>query len=397
MNTIRCGNLVNHRQFCSIMVNNYEHTPVLLNEVVSYLAPKPGKNIVDATLGGGGYSKAILKEIGETGKLLSIDLDKDAIENFKSSWSNEKTAQLRTVSGLKPALQSETLTVNSSISDVQSLSNLRVLSGGPDGDRTRETKLSRIRSAPAPTHLESLYYNISLVQGNFSKIDHIIKNHNFPAPDGIVADLGLSSYELEHRGISFQTNQPLDMRFDQSQPEDAKFILNNYDQKRLEKIFYEYGEEKFSRQIAGKVIGARGKGVEIKHTNDLYRIIQDALPKPVKHKADDSARRIFQALRIEVNHELENLSGFLPKAFDLLAPGGRLVVVSFHSLEDRMVKQFFAGMAKGCVCPPDFPRCICGKNPRGKILTKKIITASPEELKQNPRSKAAKLRAMEKK
>jgi len=315
----------------------YEHIPVLLNEVLEYLDAKPGQNIVDATLGGGGYTRAILREIGETGKLLAIDLDKDAVENFKFQISNFKNPH------------SDPL---------------------PKGE------------------------GATIVQGNFARIDHIIKNHNFPAPDGIVADLGLSSYELEHRGISFQTNQPLDMRFDQSQPLDAKFVLNNYDEKQLVKIFEDYGEEKFAKQIARKILGNRGNKVEIKHTHELYQLIVEALPKPFKHKADDSARRIFQALRIEVNHELANLEEFLPKAFDLLVPGGRMVVVSFHSLEDRIVKQFFAGLAKGCVCPIDFPQCVCGKNPRGKILTKKPVTANSRELAQNSRSKPAKLRAI---
>jgi 16S rRNA (cytosine1402-N4)-methyltransferase len=310
-------------------MQNYEHTPVLLNEVLEYLDPKPGQNIVDATLGGGGYTSAVLKEIGETGKLLAIDLDKDAVENFKTL----------------------TLTLSK-----------------------RERVITE--------------------QGNFAHVDKIIKHHNFPAPDGIVADLGLSSYELEHRGISFQTNQPLDMRFDLSQQLDAKFILNNYDEKRLVKIFEDYGEEKFSKQIARRILRNRGNKIEIKHTYQLYQIIVEALPKPVKHKADDSARRIFQALRIEVNHELENLSEFLPKAFDLLVPGGRLVVVSFHSLEDRIVKQFFVGLTKGCICPPEFPQCLCGRNPKGKILTKKPVTANSHELAHNPKSKPAKLRAI---
>lgn len=318
---------------------NYSHIPVLLNEVLEYLALKPGQNIVDATLGGGGYTRVIIDKIKPNGKVLAVDLDADAIEYFK----------------------------------------LQVLTS-PSSSFEKEG------NTEAP--------QITLAHGNFAYIDKIIRNHNFPAPDGIVADLGLSSFELEHRGISFQTNQPLDMRFDLSQPEDAKFILNNYDEKRLVKIFENYGEEKFARQIAHKVIGLRAKGEVIKHTNDLYQIIREALPKPVKHKADDSARRIFQALRIEVNHELENLQEFLPKAFDLLVLGGRMVVVSFHSLEDRIVKQFFAGLAKGCVCPPDFPQCICGKNPRGKILTKKPVTANSRELAANSRSKPAKLRAI---
>ena len=166
--------------------------------------------------------------------------------------------------------------------------------------------------------------------------------------------------------ISFQTNQPLDMRFDLSQPEDAKFILNNYDENAAKKIFRNMGK----KNLAGKLrerYRNKDKSIEIKHTADLYQIIVDALPKPVKHKADDSARRIFQALRIEVNHELENLEEFLPKAFDVLAPGGRMVVVSFHSLEDRIVKQFFVGLTKGCVCPMDFPVCLRQKPAKAKF------------------------------
>ena len=301
----------------------YEHTPVLLKEVIEYLNPRPGENFVDATLGGGGYSKAILEKIGG-GSLLSIDLDKDAIGHSKEL-------------GVR---------------------------------------------------------NWELVHGNFAQIDKIVEHHKFNNIGGIVADLGLSSYELEHRGMSFQTDQPLDMRFNlEGEHIDAKFVLNNYDEGRLRKIFEDYGEEKFSRQIVRKIIETRSKS-EIKNATDLYKIIVNALPKPVKHRADDSARRIFQALRIEVNHELQNLEEFLPKAFDVLNPGGRMVIVSFHSLEDRIVKQFFVGLSKGCVCPIDFPQCVCGKNPQAKILTKKPVMASEEELKKNPRAKPAKLRAV---
>jgi 16S rRNA (cytosine1402-N4)-methyltransferase len=308
----------------------YVHIPVLLNEVLEYLKPGAGENFVDATLGGGGYTKAILERNRPNGKVLAIDLDNDAIENFKT---------------LTPSLS----------------------------QRER----------------------VQTVQGNFSHIDKIVEHHKFNNISGIVADLGLSSYELEHRGMSFQTDQPLDMRFDKhGNTVDAKFVLNNYDEKRLKKFFEDYGEEKFSKQIASKVVGLRAKGEGLRHTTDLYKLIQDALPKPAKHKADDSARRIFQALRIEVNHELENLEEFLPKAFDLLNTGGRLVVVSFHSLEDRIVKQFFVGLTKGCVCPIDFPQCVCGKNPQGRILTKKLISPSEAELEKNPRSKPAKLRAI---
>jgi len=319
-------------------MSNYEHTPVLLKEVIEYLDVAAGKNFIDATLGGGGYTSAIIGKNQPDGKVLAIDLDEDAIENIKYQISNIKK--------------------------------------------------------------ESLV----LHHGNFAQVDKIVEHHKFNNISGIVADLGLSSYELEHRGMSFQQQQPLDMRFNQSGEHiDAKFILNNYDERKLQKVFKEFGEEKFSKQIARKIVEHRSQstnhkkeGREIKYTTDLYQIIQDALPKPVKHRADDSARRIFQALRIEVNHELENLKEFLPKAFDVLNPGGRLVVVSFHSLEDRIVKHFFNQLSKGCVCPLDFPQCICGKNPQGKVLTKKVVIASVEELNRNPRAKPAKLRATQK-
>jgi len=318
-------------------MTDYHHVPVLLKEVLEVLEIKFGQNVVDGTLGGGGYTKAILNAVGPTGNVLSIDLDIDAIENTRKN--------------LPPAR----------------------LAGG-----------SEIK-------------NLKLVHGNFAHIDTIIKNHDFSAPDAIVADIGFSSYELEQsgRGLSFQKKEPLDMRFDQaSGNEDAKFILNTYNEKRLLEIFNNYGEEKFSKQIVRKIMMLRQDGEHIHYTTDLYEIIKSALPKPVKHKADDSARRIFQALRIAVNHELSNLEEFLPKAFNILAPGGRLAVVSFHSLEDRIVKQFFVGLTKGCVCPIDFPQCICGKEPAGKIITKKLVSASEEELRENPRSKPAKLRAI---
>ena len=306
----------------------YHHEPVLLKEVLQYLDPHPNENFVDATFGGGGYTKAVLERIQPGGKVLATDLDEDAINNAKTQ-------------------------------------NLDIK-------------------------------NLILHHGNFKDIDKIVDHHKFENISGIVADLGLSSYELDQagRGISFQKKEPLDMRFDQSQKETAAFILNNYDEKRLLNIFREFGEEKFSKQIARKIQETRDRRQETRYTTDLYQIIVDALPKPVKHKADDSARRIFQALRIAVNHELDNLSEFLPKAFNILNSGGRLVMVSFHSLEDRIVKQFFTSLAKGCVCPIDFPKCLCGKNPRGQILTKKPITATQEELDINPRAKPAKLRVL---
>lgn len=311
-------------------MSTYEHIPVLLNEVLRYLDPRPGQNFVDATLGGGGYTAAILEKTIPGGKVLAIDLDEEAIENF-----NDKNPE------------------------------------------------SRIQ-------------NTFLVHGNFAQIDRHVEGHGFANISGIVADLGLSSHELSSRGMSFQEKQPLDMRFNLSQKEDAKFVLNTYDERRLRKIFEDYGEENFAGKIAKKILEYRIRNSELKYTTDLYQIIQESLPKPVKHKAADHARRIFQALRIEVNQELQSLEDFLPKAFDVLAPGGRMAIVSFHSLEDRMVKKFFAALGRGCVCPPDFPQCLCGKNPRARVLTKKPVMPSEAELATNSRSRPAKLRVVEK-
>jgi 16S rRNA (cytosine1402-N4)-methyltransferase len=310
----------------------YSHTPVLLEEVVYYLDLKPSDAVVDATLGGGGYSHGILKQIGSSGKLLAIDLDQAAIDNFRAQVADAKSKQ------------------------------------------------------------------VILSHANFTHIDALVTKHKLKNIQGIVADIGLSSFQLDAagRGISFQKREPLDMRFDAQAPGvDAKFIINQYTQAQLITLFKQYGEEKFAPQIARKIVQAREDG-EIRYTDQLVELIKSALPKPVQHKYQDSCRRIFQAIRIAVNHELENLETFLPKALDVLAPGGRLVVVTFHSLEDRIVKQFFVAASRGCVCPIDFPECRCGKNPQAKMLTKKPVIASAEEQKTNPRSLSAKLRALQK-
>lgn len=241
-------------------------------------------------------------------------------------------------------------------------------------------------------------FPIILAHSNFRDVDKVVRHHGFTEIQGIVADLGLSSYQLDQseRGITFQKRELLDMRFDQSgNTETAAWILANTSVEKLTSIFRDFGEEKFSFQIAKAIVRAR-EAKAVSHTDELFALIESALPKPVKHKAADSARRVFQALRIAVNHELDSLQEFLPKAFDLLVPGGKMVIVSFHSLEDRIVKQFFSGLAKGCVCPPEFPQCMCGKNPKGRILTKKPVQASEEEIKTNSRAKPAKLRAMQK-
>lgn len=311
---------------------NYFHDPVLLQEVVDFFKPLPGQNFVDATLGAGGYSTALLKAVKPSGKVLSIDLDEEAIKNFNNSLENKYKK------------------------------------------------------------------NAVIVHGNFAQLDKIVRNQKFNNISGIVADLGFNSAQLDvsGRGLSFQKKEPLDMRLDgKSDEADAKFLLNNESQTNLTKIFRDFGEERYAYQIAARIVKARTSKL-FHYTTDLTEIIKDALPKPKQHRWEDSARRIFQALRIAVNHELENLAELLPKALDLVNPGGYVAVVSFHSLEDRIVKQFFSECARGCVCPIDFPQCVCGRNPRGKILTKKPVRAGSEELNRNPRSKPAKLRVLQK-
>ncbi len=311
----------------------YHHIPVLLEQAIALLDPKPNQNFIDATLGGGGYSKELLERILPDGKVLSIDLDATAIESFQQDIRREKYS-----------------------------------------------------------------HNAVVAHGNFSQLDKLVEHKDFTQIDGIVADIGLSSYQLDEsgRGITFQKREPLDMRFDISSKEpDARFMLNEYTEAQLNRIFSSYGEERESKRIARAIINAREKE-SIHYTTDLIEIIKSALPKPVQHKWKDNARRVFQALRIAVNHELENLEEFLPKALDLVKPGGKIVIVSFHSLEDRMVKEFFVDAAKGCICPKEFPICKCGLTPRAKILTKKPVTADEREVAENSRSLPAKLRALQK-
>ncbi len=234
--------------------------------------------------------------------------------------------------------------------------------------------------------------------GNFREIDKYVEEWGEPNISGIVADIGISSNQLDNsdRGISFKKDELLDMRMNVTgNGKTAEFILNNSDEKVLREWFRQFGEDPNSNKIARNVIRFREEK-KIKTTTDLVQIIKSSLPKPIQHKWEDTARRIFQAIRIVVNDELANLEEFLPKAVNILPKGGKLAVVTFHSLEDRIVKQFFVKMSKGCVCPPDFPACVCGKSPIVKLITKKPITAGALEAKTNSRSLSAKLRVIEK-
>lgn len=238
-------------------------------------------------------------------------------------------------------------------------------------------------------------YGFKVAKGNYSDIREIARENGITAADGILLDLGVSSHQLdtEERGFSYHGNAPLDMRMSR-EGQTAADLVNTLAEDELSRILFEYGEEKFSRRIAGEIVRRRA-AKPIKTTEELADIVRDSIP--AKFKRDKNpCRKTFQALRIAVNCEFEHLDRGLDEAFELLKTGGRLCVITFHSVEDRIVKQRFASFCKGCICPPDFPRCVCGRTPRGRLVNRKPIEASPEELEKNPRSRSAKLRIIEK-
>ena len=235
--------------------------------------------------------------------------------------------------------------------------------------------------------------NVTIVHDNYSNIKNIISNLNIEKIDGLLLDLGVSSFQLDtaERGFSFHKDAPLDMRMSKS-GSSAYDVVNNYDERQLADIIYRYGEEKFSRRIAANIVKARAKK-PIETTFELVDIIKSSMPQKAMRDAHP-ARRTFQAIRIEVNAELDVLKSTLEDAFDILAPGGRIAIITFHSLEDRIVKEQFAKWCQGCTCPKEFPVCVCGKKPKGKTF--KSISPSKEELEENPRARSSRLRIFEK-
>lgn len=235
--------------------------------------------------------------------------------------------------------------------------------------------------------------NVTIVHDNYSNIKNIISNLNIEKIDGLLLDLGVSSFQLDtaERGFSFHKDAPLDMRMSKSGLS-AYDVVNNYDERQLADIIYRYGEEKFSRRIAANIVKARAKK-PIETTFELVDIIKSSMPQKAMRDAHP-ARRTFQAIRIEVNAELDVLKSTLEDSFDILAPGGRIAIITFHSLEDRIVKEQFAKWCQGCTCPKEFPVCVCGKKPKGKTF--KSISPSKEELEENPRARSSRLRIFEK-
>ena len=293
------------------------HIPVLQKEVLDYLNPKPNENFIDATIGEAGHTLAILERNGPEGKVLGIDQTPEVLKNTKNKIQNTEYKK-----------------------------------------------------------------RLILVCDNFVNLKDIVRRQRFRQTSGILFDLGMSSWHLEEsgRGFSFLRSEPLDMRYNSQNPLTAEKIVNYWSEIEIEKLLREYGEERFSREIAKKIIKAR-KFKPIIDTSHLVKIIKDAVPSWYQHKKIHFATKTFQAIRITVNDELNNLKIVLPQAIEILKSEGRLVIISFHSLEERVVKNFYKDRAK--------EKSI-------KILTKKPIESSKEEIKINPRSRSAKLRAVQK-
>lgn len=238
---------------------------------------------------------------------------------------------------------------------------------------------------------------ITFVHENYSSLGNIISELGIENIGGVLMDLGCSSYQLDtpERGFSYMNDAPLDMRMDTSSSLTAYSVVNDYSEEDLAKIIFEYGEERFARRIAQRIVRER-QSKPIETTASLADIIKAAIPAAAREGGHHPAKRTFQAIRIEVNGELDAIAPAIRAASDALVPGGRIAVISFQSLEDRIVKQTYADLATGCTCPKDFPVCVCGKKPKIKIITKKPCLPSADELEYNPRSRSAKLRVAEK-
>lgn len=240
------------------------------------------------------------------------------------------------------------------------------------------------------------YERSIIVRGNFSDMKEIAANHGLKELDGVLLDIGVSSYQLDapERGFSYHHDAPLDMRMSKEGPTAAE-LVNSLSKEELARIFFQYGEEKNANRIADGICRAR-EGQPIETTGQLAEVIKSSVPAAVRRSEGHPARKTFQALRIAVNGELDRLQEGLLAGFSLLKPGGRLAVITFHSLEDRIVKRQMNDWCQGCICPKDFPVCVCGRTPQGKLLFKRGLTPSEVELAENPRARSARLRVIEK-
>ncbi|MGI6364652.1 MAG: 16S rRNA (cytosine(1402)-N(4))-methyltransferase RsmH [Bacillota bacterium] len=303
----------------------FQHKPVLLQEVLELLEPQRRTTIVDCTLGGAGHSLAIRKALPPEAWLIGIDQDDDALAAAEA----------------------------------------RLAGAG----------------------------NVLLRKGNFGGLRQLLADWDRPL-DGFLFDLGVSSWQLDNpgRGFAYQHEAPLDMRMDRSRELNAEIIVNTWSERDLAHIFRVYGEERWSSRIAQFIVRERANN-PVRTTGQLVEVIKAAIPAAARREGGHPGRRVFQALRIAVNSELESLRQGLEAAIDLCAPQGVVAVISYHSLEDRIVKQLFRDRAQGCICPPELPVCQCNHVPQVAILTKKPILPGRAELAENPRARSAKLRA----
>lgn len=238
---------------------------------------------------------------------------------------------------------------------------------------------------------------VTLVHSNFCRMGQVLQELGISGVDGILLDLGVSSPQLDDgsRGFSYMTDAPLDMRMDNGDALSADTVVNTWSYEELKRILYDYGEERYAPAIAAAIVRKREVS-PIRTTLELVDVIRSAMPPAALREKQHPAKRTFQAIRIAVNDELNSVSKAMDAAIPCLNPGGRLAVITFHSLEDRIVKNAMAAAAKGCICPPEFPVCVCGRKPQVRMVTRKPVTAAPEELEENPRARSAKLRICEK-
>ncbi|MBH1941360.1 16S rRNA (cytosine(1402)-N(4))-methyltransferase RsmH [Mobilitalea sibirica] len=249
----------------------------------------------------------------------------------------------------------------------------------------------------AKDRLSDFRDKVTIVRSNYSEMGEVLKELGIPKVNGILLDLGVSSYQLDtpERGFSYKEDAPLDMRMDTRASITAKDIINNYSEMELYRIIRDYGEDKFAKNIAKHIVRMREEK-PLETTFELTEAVKAAIPMKLRINTGHPAKRTFQAIRIELNKELDVLKDTLQDMIDLLSPGGRLCIITFHSLEDRIVKSIFKTNENPCICPPGFPVCVCGKEPSGKVITRKPILPSMEEIEYNKRSKSAKLRVFEK-
>jgi 16S rRNA (cytosine1402-N4)-methyltransferase len=309
----------------SVLPTESDHVPVLAEEIVTLLDPRPGDTVVDGTFGAGGHASLLAARLRGEGKLIAIDRDPTVAPFFE---------RLRRETGVKARLH----------------------------------------------------------PGEFSAVLQHLAENDVKA-DAILLDLGVSSMQLDRpdRGFSYAVDAPLDMRMDPSATYSARELVNEGDERDLADIFKRYGEERYARPIA-RAIARRRKEQPFERTGDLVEVIKASIPAPARFGEGHPAKRVFQALRIEVNDELGALERALPAALEMLRPGGRLAVISFHSLEDRIVKQFLRKQEQGCTCPPDFPICVCGSEPTMRATPRRAVRPTAAEVARNPRAQSARLR-----